>query len=176
MINISMATACNQLLFGQSITEQIPDTWYIGILSSQIPITEVNGNIDGKEITNPGYKRIALPNNSSTFSIAFSSAIPSYATNVSDIYFDNITGGGNVNIVGFFLSRESTGGNACIWGHMQSSKTLYVNSKVIIRANALRFAFVNTEGGGSAGSSGLVVDDNGILSGNLDVNSYGYLQ
>lgn len=176
MIDTTMATACNQLLFGQTITVEIPAVWYLGMLTSQIPITDINGNIDDMEPTNTGYKRIALTNNEASFSVVSSSIIPSYATNAFDISFDNFTDGSNVQLAGFFLSKEETGGHACVWGHLQTPKTIYVNSKVIIRANALRFAFVETEGGGGSGSGGLIVDSDGILSGNLDINSYGYLQ
>lgn len=176
MIDTTMATACNQLLFGQTATVEIPAVWYLGMLTSQIPITNINGNIDNMEPTNTGYKRIALTNDETSFSVVSSSIIPSYATNVFDISFDNFTDGNNVQLAGFFLSKEETGGHACIWGHLQTPKTIYVNSKVIIRANALRFAFVETEGGGGSGSGGLIVDSDGILSGNLDANSYGYLQ
>lgn len=176
MIDTTMATACNQLLFGQTATVEIPAVWYLGMLTSQIPITNINGNIDNMEPTNTGYKRIALTNDETSFSVVSSSIIPSYATNVFDISFDNFTDGNNVQLAGFFLSKEETGGHACIWGHLQTTKTIYVGSKVIIRANALRFAFVETEGGGGSGSGGLIVDSDGILSGNLDANSYGYLQ
>lgn len=176
MVDTTMATACNQLLFGQTITVEIPTVWYLGILTSQIPITDINGNIENKEPTNTGYKRIALTNNETSFSVVSSSVIPSYATNVFDIYFDNFTGGSNIQLAGFFLSKEETGGHACVWGHLQTAKTIYANSRVVVRANALRFAFVGTEGGGGAGSGGLIVDSDGILSGNLDANSYGYLQ
>lgn len=176
MIDTTMATACNQLLFGQTATVEIPAVWYLGMLTSQIPITNINGNIDNMEPTNTGYKRIALTNDETSFSVVSSSIIPSYATNVFDISFDNFIDGNNVQLAGFFLSKEETGGHACIWGHLQTPKTIYVGSKVIIRANALRFAFVETEGGGGSGSGGLIVDSDGILSGNLDANSYGYLQ
>lgn len=176
MIDTTMATACNQLLFGQTVTVEIPTVWYLGMLTSQIPITDINGNIENKEPTNTGYKRIALTNDETSFSVVSSSVIPSYATNAFDISFDNFTDGNNVQLAGFFLSKEEAGGHACIWGHLQTPKTIYVGSKVIIRANALRFAFVETEGGGGSGSGGLIVDSDGILSGNLDANSYGYLQ
>lgn len=174
MVNREMATLMNQALFCTDVPIDMPDKWYVGILKVKIATSDINGTISGHEITNPGYARVELPNTSDYFSVVSSSAELSYVTNKQDITFPDITGGGNATVYGFFLSKQKTGGTAYVWGNLTNSRTLYQNSRVVVRAGALHFALSNTEGGSTV-TTGLIVDDQGILSGSMEVSTAGIL-
>ena len=167
MINKTMATLVNQFMFGQATSTSIPSYWYLGILKTKLDPTDFNGNISGKEITNQGYARVRIPNSSS-------SAQMGYVTNKRDIIFNDITGGGNSPIAGFFLTNAQTGSTAYIWGNLTTVRTAYQNSRVVVKAGALNFSITNTEGTGTI-AQGLIVDDQGVLSGNMSVSTVGVL-
>lgn len=97
-----------------------------------------------------------------------------YVTNKRDIIFNDITGGGNSPIAGFFLTNAQTGSTAYIWGNLTTVRTAYQNSRVVVKAGALNFSITNTEGTGTI-SQGLTVDDQGVLSGNMSVSTVGVL-
>lgn len=174
MVNRTAANLMNQFLFGQSSTSQIPAYWYVGVLKTKLPTSNLNGTVSGYELTNGGYYRIRLPNTADYFEVVGSSAELSYVTNKNDIVFPDITSGGNTPVAGFFLSNVQTGGNAYIWGHLSTARTVYINSRIVIKAGALHFAISNTEGSGTS-TQGLIVDDNGVLSGSMDVSTAGIL-
>lgn len=175
MINKDMAMLVNKFLFGQDVSASIPSDWYIGMLKIKLDPSEFSGDITNKEVTNKGYSRVKIPNNGEYFSVlTSSSAEMSYVTNKYDIAFPVITGDGNAPVYGFFLSNSDTSNTAYIWGNLNVAKTAYQNTQVVIRAGALSFSVSNTEGSGTI-SQGLVVDDNGIMSGNVGVTSLGTL-
>lgn len=175
MVNKDMAGLVNRYMFGQATTNQVPSYWYVGILKDKIPTSDLDGSISGREITNGGYSRIRLPNTADYFQVVSSSAELSYVTNKNDIIFPDIISGTNQSIVGFFLSNVATDGTAYIWGNLGTARTLYVNSRVVIKAGALHFAISNTEGSGTSTAQGLIVDDQGVLSGNMGVSTAGIL-
>lgn len=175
MINRDMAILVNKFLFGQDVSADVPSSWYIGILKARLDPSEFSGDISNKEITNEGYSRVKISNNDEYFSVlTSSSAQMGYATNKYDIVFPIITGGGNATIYGFFLSNSQDSNTAYIWGNLNESKTVYQNTQVVIRAGALSFSVSNTEGSGTI-SQGLVVNDDGVMSGNAGVTSLGIL-
>lgn len=174
MINKTMANLVNQFMFGQATSTSIPSYWYLGILKTKLDPTNFNGDISSKEITNQGYARVRIPNTSDYFQVSSSSAQMSYVTNKRDITFNDITGGGNSPIAGFFLTNAQTGGTAYIWGNLTTVRTAYQNSRVVVKAGALNFSISNTEGSGTI-AQGLIVDDQGILSGNMGVSTAGVL-
>lgn len=174
MINKTMATLVNQFMFGQATSTSIPSYWYLGILRTKLDSTNFNGDISDKEITNQGYARVRIPNTADYFQISSSSAQISYVTNKRDIVFNDITGGGNSPIAGFFLTNAQTGSTAYIWGNLTTVRTAYQNSRVVVKARALNFSITNTEGTGTI-AQGLVVDDQGVLSGNMGVSTVGVL-
>lgn len=174
MINKTMATLVNQFMFGQATSTSIPSYWYLGILRTKLDPTDFNGDISGKEITNQGYARVRIPNTADYFQVSSSSAQMGYVTNKRDIVFNDITGGGNSPIAGFFLTNAQTGSTAYIWGNLTTVRTAYQNSRVVVKAGALNFSITNTEGTGTI-SQGLTVDDQGVLSGNMSVSTVGML-
>ena len=174
MINKTMASLVNQYMFGQATSTSIPSYWYLGILKTKLDPTDFNGNISGKEITNRGYARVRIPNTSDYFQVSSSSAQMGFVTNKRDITFNDITGGGNSPIAGFFLTNAATGGTAYIWGNLTTVRTAYQNSRVVVKAGALNFSIINTEGTGTI-AQGLIVDSRGILSGNMGVSTAGVL-
>lgn len=174
MVNKDIAMLANRFIFGQDVTALVPSHWYVGILKTKLDPLNFDGDITDKEVSNPGYSRVKIPNTIEYFSVLGSSAQMSYATNNYDIVFPAITADGNATIYGFFLSNSKDEKIAYIWGNLQSAKTVYQNTQVVIRAGALNFSISNTEGSGTS-SSGLVVDDNGIMSGNMSVTSLGVL-
>ena len=174
MINKTMATLVNQFMFGQATSTSIPSYWYLGILRTKLDPTDFNGNISGKEITNQGYARVRIPNTADYFQVSSSSAKMGYVTNKRDIIFNDITGGGNSPIAGFFLTNAQTGSTAYIWGNLTTVRTAYQNSRVVVKAGALNFSITNTEGTGTI-AQGLTVDDQGVLSGNMSVSTVGVL-
>lgn len=170
-----MAILVNKFLFGQDVSDSIPSNWYIGMLKNKLDPSEFNGDITDKEVTNKGYSRVKIPNNDEYFSIlTSSSAQMSYVTNKYDIAFPIITGDGNTPIYGFFLSDTESNNIAYIWGNLDTARTAYQNTQVVIRAGALSFSVSNTEGSGTI-SQGLVVNDDGIMSGNVGVTALGTL-
>lgn len=175
MVNKSMANLLNQYMFGQASTGMVPSYWYIGILKTAIPITDLNGTITGKEISNSGYSRIQIPNTSDYFTIVSTSDELSYVANKNDITFPFIVGGSDVSVNGFFLSNQRSGGTAYIWGNLDSTKTLHVHSRVVIKAGALKFGIYNAESASGVATAGLIVDSNGVLSGNVTVDTTGVL-
>lgn len=174
MINKTMAGLVNQFMFGQATSTSIPSYWYIGILKSKLDATDFNGNISNKEITNKGYARVRIPNTSDYFTVSSSSAQLSYVTNKQDIVFPDITGDGYSPIAGFFLTNAATGSTAYIWGNLTTVRTAYQNSRVVLKAGALNFSVSNTEGSGTI-AQGLIVDESGVLSGNMGVSTAGVL-
>lgn len=174
MINKEMANLVNKFMFGQDVSALVPSDWYIGILKSKLDPLNFDGDITDKEVSNPGYSRVKVPNTIEYFSVLGSSSQMSYATNNYDIVFPPITADGNATIYGFFLSNSQDEKIAYIWGNLETAKTVYQNTQVVIRANALNFSISNTEGSGTV-SGGLSVDDNGIMSGNTSVTSLGIL-
>ena len=97
-----------------------------------------------------------------------------YVTNKRDIIFNDITGGGNSPIAGFFLTNAQTGSTAYIWGNLTTVGRVYKKSRVVGEAGALNFAITNAEVTGPI-AQGLVVDDKGVLSGNMSVSTVGVL-
>jgi len=173
MVNRAMATLVNQFMFGQLGIATAPDTWYVGILTSSIPATSLDGDISGKELDLTGYSRVALANTSDNFTVTSSTSILSYVVNKNDIIFPKIGGSTNGTVAGFFLSDTETG-NAYIWGNMTTTRTVYANSAVIIKAGALQFGLSNAGSGGTS-VTGLSVDEDGILSGVSAVSATGVM-
>lgn len=174
MINNNMASLVNKYMFGQATTSQVPTYWYIGILKDKIPTSDLEGIISGREVTGDGYSRVRIPNTADYFQVVDSNVVLSYVTNKNDITFPNIISGSDQTIVGFFLSKVAVDGTAYIWGNLNKSKTLRVNTHVVVKAGALRFAISNTEGS-SITTQGLVVNDQGILSSSVNVSTSGVL-
>lgn len=173
MVNRSMATLVNQFMFGQLGSTSVPSTWYVGILTSSLASTSIDGSVSGKEMTLTGYSRVAVTNDSTQFTVTSSTSTLSYVTNKEDIIFPTIGGSTNGTVAGFFLSNSKTG-TAYVWGNLTTTRTAYANSTVVIKAGALQFGLSNAGSGGTT-TTGLSVDEDGVLSGVSAVSSTGVL-
>lgn len=63
---------------------------------------------------------------------------------------------------------------ALLWGNLTTPITIQSNSGLTIRSNAMYFVIADSTSGGSI-TEGLVVSEDGILSGNMGVSAAGVL-
>lgn len=141
MISRTLANSLNKSILG-GVTYTPPTKWYFGLSTKNI----TDGTLtSGAEPTNPGYARIELPNNSSTFSAPTydSSHTLSYVKNLIPINIPEITGGPEFTVTHFFLSTSKTGGKAEIWGEFDKPRVMMQDSQLIIRAGGAVFEILN---------------------------------
>ena len=126
------------LILGSRLGNRSPEpvtTWYVGLSTSSI-------NEDGTGITEPsgsnGYKRVAIQNNSTQFTM------PSNLTvkNANPIIFDEVTADCG-KATDIFLSSSQEGGTAAYYGKFAIPRPLPAQSNLTIAAGDASFKIVN---------------------------------
>jgi len=148
VVSRSLANNINGALFGKQSTFPVIDTWYFGLCTQEPTVQESTGDaIINGEITNAGYSRVAITNSTANFNTpTHSDEIPlSYVSNKTTISMPVITGGSEVEVPYFFMSRNQTGNTCEVWGKFSSIRKLTVDSQLIIYAGGAVFEIANID-------------------------------
>ena len=146
MVSRTIANDINGALFGRQGQISAPNTWYFGLCTAEPTINESgDGVINGELSNSTGYQRVAIANTTTNFNApAHTAEMPlSYISNKTVIEMPVITGGGDVDVAYFFLSRNSSGSTCDVWGRFTKVRHLSIDSQLIIPAGAAVFELTN---------------------------------
>lgn len=133
-ISTDIANGLIDRILGNSTTLVIPDNYYFGL--SRTPISP-----EGIGITEPvdgGYKRLKIPNDKNSFSMALNGTV----TLAKDFVFeDSITSWGN--ITHFFISDSPTNGKTWWSGKLKLNRNVENKTTLVLAPDEINWSLTN---------------------------------